>query len=526
MPEPAATVASAFVAGVRSDGLEPDPALRILRHARAVAAPAVRGPGALGSLHERLMSDHDRTRRGAWYTPDWLARALVRHALPDRASAARGTVLDPACGGGVFLLAAAQRMCELGVPPAEAVRALRGRDLDPVAVAATEAALWWWSARRGVPVVAGARLDVDDALTGRAWGVHGAVVGNPPFLGQLRRATATDRDRRAALRDRYGPVVRAYTDPSWLFLVAGVDAVVTGGRVVMVQPQSLVAARDAGAVRAFVDERALLVHSVVDDGSAFDAAVAVCAPVLERRDATERGGDHNDWVEALSDVRGTPRVTLPGAPTLGDVAEIHAGFRDEYYGLVDAVSEGGTGRPLVTAGAIDPFRVLDRPQRFAGQRWLAPRVDPDLVRGRAARWLELQAGPKVLVATQTRVLEAVADPSGELVGSVPVVCVRPHDPDLLWRVLAVLQAPAVSAWLLRRSAGTALSVDACKPTTALLSRVPLPHDPAGWDTAALEARALSEGAGDHERFAVAADAAYGLCDEAVRRWWCERRPVR
>lgn len=535
MPDDAGPVlAAAFVAAVRAEGLEPDPALRLLDRppVHASTVPQLAGPGALGPLHERLVTGEDRTRRGVWYTPAWLAAALVERAIPDVAAAQRGPVLDPACGGGVFLLAAADRLTALDCTPAGALAALRGLDVDPTAVAVSEAALWWWGARRGAPIVLGGRLRVGDALLEHAHTeAPGVVVGNPPFLGQLRSATTAPAERRAQLRDRFGGAVRAYTDPAWLFVLRSVEDVVPGGRVALVQPQSFLAARDAAAIRSLVDGHAELVDTVVDDGSAFDAGVSVCAPILQRPETPARRPP-NDWVAPLADAAGVPPVQLQGSATLGDVASVHAGFRDEFYGLADAVSEaasepGDRNRPrLVTAGAIDPFRVLDRPQRFAGRRWARPVVDAARLEGRAARWAEVQAGPKVLVATQTRVLEAVADPDGELLGSVPVLCVRPHDPADLWHVLAALLAPAASAWLLRRSAGTALSTDACRPTAALLAGLPLPSDRAGWDRAAEAARCVSEHGGDPDGFAVLADAAHGLDDPALREWWRARRPRR
>lgn len=528
----AGVLAGAFLAGLRAEGLEPDPELRLLR-AGTDGAPEVapaEGPHALGSLHERLVDDHDRTRRGAWYTPRWLADDVVALVLPDRAAAERGPVLDPTSGGGAFLLAAADRLETLGYDRSAAVHHLRGGDIDPTAVAVAEAALWWWSARSGTPARAGRSLREGDALTDhRSWPASGSVVGNPPFLGQLRSTTTIDADRRTLLRSRFGAAVRPYTDAAWLFLLAATEAVAAGGRVALVQPQSLLGARDAAAVRQAIDRLATLVGAVFDDGKTFDAGVTVCVPVLERlEDAETPAGTHprNDWIGPLADARGVPRVTLPPGPRLDEVADVHAGFREEYYGLVGAVSEGGDGPRLVTAGAIDPFGLLDRPQRFAGRRWHHPTVDVELLEGRAARWAVVQQGPKLLVATQTQVVEAVADEEGELLGSVPVLCVRPHDPARLWHLLAALQAPAVSAWVLRRTSGTALSSDACKPTTTLLCSLPLPVDHAAWDRAADAARVVAHRRSRYRRFAQLADRAYGIDDPRLGDWWDARRPLR
>ena len=520
MADAGAILAAAFVAALRREELEPDPGLRLLGHAGTehTVPEALEGPGGLGELHERLLGDADRTRRGVWYTPAWLAAELVERVVDGR-----GPVLDPTCGGGVFLLAAADGLLP-GRTPSEVIGELRGCDLDPLAVAVSEAALWWWSARLGDPALPGDRIRVGDALAAGALPAAAAVVGNPPFLGQLRTATAAGADRREALRARFGETVRPYTDEAWLFLLGAVETVEPGGRVALLQPMSVLGARDAGPVRAAIDRRAELHGVWVDDGTAFDASVEVCAPILQRGD----GGAGNDWTAALAASLAVPDVRLDGTARLGTWAQVVAGFRDEYYGLVDGVREGGDGPVLVTSGAIDPLlHRTDVDVRFAKRRWVRPTVDVARVTDdRARRWIEVQAGPKLVVATQTRVVEAAPDPEGRLVGSVPAIVVRPHDADHLWHLAAALHAPVVTAWMMRRGAGTALSSGACKPTAALLSALPLPTDHAAWDEAAGLAEGLANGAGDWAEFGRLADRAYGVDDAVTARWWLARLPLR
>lgn len=524
---PGAVVASSFLARCAELGVRPPPELRLLAwddpdgEAEPLAVPA-----DLGRLHERLVSGAERTRRGAWYTPPWLAEDLV-----GRAVRRPGVVSDPSCGGGVFLLAAAERLRALGAPPDEIVRSLLwGADVDALAVAVSEAALWWWSTGEGASTVAGARLVLGDPLTDVEIPRSVAVVGNPPFLGQLKASTAIEDRRRRALKDRWGAVVQPYTDAAWLFLLAAVDALDADGTVALVQPQSVLAARDATTIRAAVDRRAQLTDCWVGDDRTFTASVEVCAPVLR---ATAQPSV-NDWGAARSTVLGIPDVALDGSRTVGDIATLLSGFRDEYYGLVDAVAEqtldrergAGLSRPLVTVGAIDPLCLRPAAIRFARRRWEHPVVDVARTGGRARRWVDGQHRPKLLVATQTRVVEAVVDERGDLVGSVPVIAVCPNDPADLWHIAAALHAPAVSAWMLRRSGGTALSADAAKPTKALLGALPLPDDLAAWDAAAAAARDLAAGAGDWERFGAIADAAYGRADRQTLDWWHARLPVR
>lgn len=528
-----AVLAGAFLRRCRDRGLEPDPRLRLLDHPPVEPPPRdpphLSADETLGELHERIVGGDERRGRGAWYTPPWLAEQLVSRVVTQPA-----VVADPACGGGVFLVAAAERLAVLGAATEQIVgELLWGADVDALAIAVAEAELWLWSAGRGSPALAGERLVVGDTLTEREIPAVDVVVGNPPFLGQLKRRTSVDADRRRALVDRWGDAVRPYTDASWLFLLAAVDATRPGGRVALVQPQSLLGARDAAAVRDRIDATASLMDCWTDDGSTFAASVDVCAPILE-----VGGGDQpnsNDWLAALGEAAGIPAVELPvGGPTIEDIATVVAGFRDEYYGLVDAVSEDGVGPRLVTSGSIDPLCVRDEPVRFAKRRWNRPAVDPAQVVGRAERWLEVQRAPKVIVASQTKVLEVAVDPDGSLVAGVPAIVVVPDDGDDAWRLAAMLHAPAVSAWMLRRALGTGLSAGSLKPTSALVAALPLPTDTDRWAEAATMARALAEDdVVDPEdarawwrEFGAVADAAYGIDDPDLRDWWLERLPLR
>jgi hypothetical protein len=534
----AAAVAGAATRWAEARGVRLDPGLALWSLAGTGLDPAPADPvdlrlnpaEALGAALEAATDGGRRRAQGLHVTPGWLAEDLVARAV-DR----RVTVCDPACGGGVFLVAAAERILRAGAARRDIVRHLLwGADVDPVGLAAAEAALALWAGEApppgrlvlGDPLVAGAELWPGSPPEG-----FGAVVGNPPFQSQLGRLTARTAAERGALRARWGSALRAYTDTAWLFLLLACELVRPGGRVVLVQPQSLVAARDAAAVRTAVDHRADLVDIWADDDRVFAAAVRVCAPVLLRRDApvlapADRWGEL--WARAL----GLPELPEPGGPPLGERATVWAGFRDEYYGLVPAVRESAPGddpgavAPLVTSGVLDWGTCAwgARPIRFAKRRWHAPVVDLDLLaRGEAdpaARWVERTRRPKVVVATQTRMLEPAVDADGTWVPSVPALAVVPHDPDDLWHLGAALAAPAATAWLARRAAGTGLERGAVRVSGPDLAALPLPTDPARWDEAADAWRAYTARPGERarERFLAAAARAYEA-PEAVTKWW-------
>jgi hypothetical protein len=526
----------------------------------AAAAGALDPVDLVGAALEAATDGERRRAQGLHVTPRWLAEHLVTLALPSppprpAGDAAWPTVCDPACGGGVFLVAAARLLHGRGVGRRHVVRHLLwGADIDPLGLAAAEAALALWA---GEPPPPG-RLVVGDPLGhGRAvWpdpppDGFDAVVGNPPFQSQLGRATARSAADQRRLRARFGSPVRAYTDTAWLFLLVGCELVRPGGRVVLVEPQSLVAARDAAAVRAAVDRHAVLRDLWLDEGRVFRAAVRVCAPVLELRadgasqpdppavsaavrasaDGPTSDGDDR-WGTLWALALDLPALRVDSRHTLGERATVVAGFRDEYYGLVDLVREldpsdrADAVAPLVTSGALDWAACAwgDRPIRFAKRRWRAPVVDRSrlaTVAPRAARrWVERTRVPKLVVATQTRVVEAAVDHEGAWVPSVPALAVVPADPDDMWRLAAALLSPAATAWLARRAAGTGLERGALKVAGPDLAALPLPADQACWDAAALALRGLvaAPGPAALDAYLVAIAQAYGV-PGSLTAWW-------
>lgn len=405
-----------------------------------------------------------RKRLGAWYTPDALVEHLVSLAIDGMPRRRRLRVLDPACGDGRFLAAVSARW--------RGAVELTGVDVDDEAVAAT---------RRALPV---AEVLHADALAldweGRTFDL---VIGNPPFLSQM--ASATTRGGRS--RFGGGP----YADAAAEFLALATDlARRDRGRVAFVLPQSLLATRDASAIRADVERRAAVRHCWWADRRMFDAHVHTCALVLERSTAqvavTRSHGAtfapaapapwSGSWASMLLD---DPSAALAigaagdGRPVLGDLATFAVDFRDQYYGLVGAVGDHHDGPPFITSGLIEPGRVLwgERPVRFAKQRFDAPRVELSMLSPRMRDWAQRRLVPKILIANQTRVIEAVHDPVGAWLPGVPVITCTTDRPE---QVLAVLTSDPALAWVRHHAAGTGLSADTVRLTPSLLASIPMP----------------------------------------------------
>jgi hypothetical protein len=447
--------------------------------------------------------DDARKLLGAWYTPADLIDVVVDGVLArfERDRSQPVAVLDPACGDGRFLSAIGDRLEALGYDPA-----LTGCDID-------EAALDSIRDRRIRPIH-------DDALR-REWGTErfDVVIGNPPYLSQM----ATITTRGGSSRHGGGP----YADAAVEFLALSARlAHAAGGRVGLLLPQSILGARDADPVRRRIGECADLTWSWWSPKQQhFDASVNVCAIGLERpaTGTTTR----SSWTGVVTERLGVPALdldTLETHGTLADRADLNANFRDEYYALVPAVSDDANGPPLVTSGLIDPGTCHwgERPVRFAKRSHEHPRVDLDLLTGRFRDWADRKLVPKVLIANQTRIIEAVVDPDGAWLPGVPVSTATPLPGADLWEIAAVLTSAVASIAAWQHGAGTGMSTTSIRVGPVSLGTTPWP---AGSLAGAVEA--LRSGAID--QCAAAVGEAYGLDHGAGRpllTWWSVQRPRR
>jgi hypothetical protein len=300
--------------------------------------------------------------------------------------------------------------------------------------------------------------------------------------------------RRGSSRHGGGP----YADAAAEFLSLAVQlACPDRGRVALVLPQSILGARDAGAVRAEIDRLSHLRWSWwAPRQQHFDAAVNVCVLGFERTDAPPHP---RPWTSVVTDRLAIPRLDpdrLAVDATVADRADLNANFRDEYYALVPAVSDDADGPPLVTSGLIDPgvCHWGTRPVTFAKRSFEAPRVDLARLTGRFERWAERKLVPKVLVANQTRLIEAVADPTGGWLPGVPVATVTPRSghADDTWRIAAVLTSPVTSALMWHTAAGTGLSTRAIRVGPLTLGTLPWPLGDLGPAVSALRSGEIVE----------------------------------
>lgn len=542
------------------------------------------GPDIVGLVYEQLLGVDDRRRRGAHFTPPGLAQRLLEAAVSGWSEGLEacidgsgGRIVDPSCGGGVFIVSAARWLASVGVDPDAVVGRVGGVDIAPEAVAVSQLSLALWLASKRPDTEPVAVSSVGEFIVGDAlevvWPKASLVVGNPPFLSQLNAPTSFGPAERSRLRDRFGSALGPYTDPAWLFLLAAVEATTVGGRIMLIQPTSLLSARDGTSVRERLHAACDLVGMWLANERVFGASVDVWAPVLEPRadGARSRRGETalwagahvesiptppcsdtlsgaDRWTSLCADIDGVPAISWPRSERcIADVATVTAGFRDQFYGFVPHTHERSRSDDhdrafprLVTVGMIDPLRLRwgTTSFRFAGASVIEPVVDRESLAASdasLAAWLDQRLRPKLLVATQTKVLEVVVDGTGTLVPATPCLSIEPFDddPDLLWELAAVLSAPALTVMAKRASMGAALSSDAIKVSARAVAALPMPARRGGvLEAGAQAAREASraDNATDWgaalDRLGAAMGRAYGVgsASETVTGWWRGRCP--
>lgn len=513
---------------------------------------------------------------------------ILEERSGDLSALARVRVLDPACGSGNFLAGAARRIVQslvsAGAQPSVAVRiafseCIIGVDIDESAVLLSRQALALESGtvldqadlESNVIVADALDMDFSDgplqlfasedspnwARLMEDWGSESGfdlVVGNPPFLSQLSSSTARSKAQTYREHSRFGSAVGKLTDTSAVFLLLGAKLTRTRGTVCMIQPLSFLAARDAAGVRETLIRTGSLTHVWVARERVFDAEVDVCA-VVSRPDV-EQGSvelltgpeflsgpsvllgpeDASTWSRLLAATSGVPRRNLATEGVVADVATATSDFRDFYYGIsphvVEGASSGNSLPRVLTVGLIDiaVIRWGEQSTRINKRRFERPHLEVSELDLGLKRRVEELLVPKVVLATQTRTLEAAVDEDGVFVPSVPVVSIIPQAIDL-WHLVAAVNAPPVLLVALQRHSGSGLGAEALRLSARDALALPLPRDDQAWSEAARLIEAVTRSRAGKERaallreYASAASAAYGCAgDQELIDWWWGRLP--
>ena len=461
--------------------LDDDPSPELLQRARRYGIPSAfqwllesgraRGLSSqrLGAWHERLLDDLNGSRRrtGNYYTPPSLVGLLLDHSLEPilaaKASAAAGrpiqcikdvenssstekravveailatTVLDPACGAGVFLEASAARLFDwlrIASPPKTNHRRLRaeiagrclfGIDRDETAVILTRAALG---------IEADDHLHRGDSLLDSTpWPDRkfDVVVGNPPFANAIEGLV--DPATKTTLARRY-PELRGTADLAFYFLAAAHQFAAEDGAVGLVLPRAVLSAPAASKLRErLLRERppaflhAPTEHLLFSGANVFVTLVVLrqgrgCLIPVDDDSLRRIEIDSENWWRAI---HRTPKVASEDdVSTVGELFEVHASMTaGEAYTLIPFIKEGDEALRLrfVTTGLIDPgvCHWGNKVCRYLGKRFQKPTISSKSLPEGLSRRVARMRRPKVLVAGLSTRVEAFLDEKGDYLGAV------------------------------------------------------------------------------------------------------------
>lgn len=482
-----------------------EPLSRALRELLTPAARLAHDDiGLIGDLYGAL-DPGSRRRTGRYYTP----KRIVELALA-QVDLSAGLVMDPACGGGRFLLGA----LSAGVP----VERLCGLDLDPLAVQICEASLF---VAAGLPEIwAPPRLRIGDALLAlaRARGQHQTglwldegqittVIGNPPYRGGRSSAFAAA----AKIYRQAFEVAEYQLDPYPLFIELALYLLRPGGQTALLVPNAWLSNLRNRKLRRLVLGQNALVRTIELPRGTFDAGVETHICVIERggiqqpevpvsrlgANGLEPTGvllvDPAD-VERPAPLVGSAKIralveTSVTWPTrLSDVAEVVRGVNPYHHTLHSRAEIAGRVHHSTTRQSprhraeLRGRDVLSYAIRWPGDRFVD--YGPHLKEPRKPRYFE---GPRLVVRKilGPTLLAAYTDAPYVCDQSVYIVLPRPECPWHLNLLLACVSSQLVADLLRARCQ----EHDALFPQVKLaeLRALPLPPiDPQ-------EARALAVG---------------------------------
>lgn len=221
----------------------------------AAALPVLEGCHFLTSLYTTLLPGKERSCLGAFYTPPALTQRMLDLASEGGVNWSTARVLDPASGGGAFLLEAAVRMrrvlkgSESAFILAQLGTRLSGFEVDPHAASLSQAALEILlsdlsaACGRNAPVF----VKVCDTLEETPTELYDLVVGNPPYG----RVTLTAIQRARFARGLYG-----HANLYGIFTDIAVRWTRPGGVIAYLTPTSVLGGQYYMALRRLLAEEA------------------------------------------------------------------------------------------------------------------------------------------------------------------------------------------------------------------------------------------------------------------------------
>ena len=489
----------------------------------------------LGQVYESLLSESDptgkpRKARGAYYTPaaivDYvLQNTLIQRLNQDQKSDLR--LLDPACGGGIFLLSAYQLLLDWyrkkylkhSLTFTERSRILRehiyGIDIDPdaIAIAKLSLELQCLAGSLDQPIAQvsdlSQNLQCDNTIFRKdTLSEFDIVIGNPPYIDS-EWMTVHLADWRSYCTAHYQTAIGNW-DLFCIFIEKSLMLCKAGGLVSLVVPNKLAAADYAAAARSLLTQQAtLLALRDYSKTPAFSASVYPLVYIAQKTispDATYQ----SVWYEQMQSldqvelayqmkipcglesaklpwrIAQTPQIAalmdrLSQLPRLAAIAQITgAATVAEAYAIQPLIQDSAVamGLKLVNSGTIDRYRLLwgVKPMRYLGQSYAHPVIPTAAIAQLPPKRYQQATQPKIIVAGMTRSLEAGLDVDGTVLAGKSTTLIRAIDAAIDLRyLLGILNSRLIQLYFSSCFAGNQLQGGYLRVGAPQLRLLPMPN---------------------------------------------------
>lgn len=296
----------------------------------AAALPLIEGLQIVTGLYPTLLAERSRSALGAFYTPPALVSRLLDQAAGEGVDWRTARVLDPAAGGGAFLLHTAMRMresmrdCAPAFVLSQIGSRLLGLEVDPnaarLAQAALDVLLADLSSGSGRPIPDMVR--VCDTLEEPPQESFDLVVGNPPYG----RITLTPDQRRRYARSLYG-----HANLYGVFTDVALRWTKPGGMIAYLTPTSFLAGQYYAELRHLLAEQAppVAIDFVHARRGVFEDVLQETLLAIYRKGAKRRAQIHYLHLTNEREARVMKNGTIglpsnPGAPWLAPRGPEHS----------------------------------------------------------------------------------------------------------------------------------------------------------------------------------------------------------
>lgn len=261
-----------------------------------VAASTVSPRGRFADL------DKDKLR-GGYYTSAQVAAWLCEWAI----QSADDTILEPSCGDGAFLEAAAQRLLSLGVTPAKIPYHLTGVEIVTAEARAATERLRPDLGKAADRIVCNS--DFFGWWQGTDQPAFDVIVGNPPFI-RYQSFPEPHRARAMAIMGDQGLKPNRLTNIWVPFVVAATASLKPGGRLALVLPAEILQVTYAAQLRSYLTDHFERIDVIACNELFFENAEQEVVLLLA------------DGALSAATEDNTCRVALTAAETVADITDI------------------------------------------------------------------------------------------------------------------------------------------------------------------------------------------------------------